>query len=109
MLSKTFEIRDKATFIPVLCTKLTSGLDRDRFLFSRAGFGVSWQDQKRYMVTVKLQTMEAHYDWPQFPRTMKVAHDFINKNWNELNNGDVIDVEFILGESEQPKETEEVK
>jgi hypothetical protein len=39
-------------------------------------------------------------------RTYPVAHDFIIRHWTELADGDVIDVEFILGETSQPKHSE---
>jgi hypothetical protein len=37
---------------------------------------------------------------------MGTAHAHILQNWHSLTSGDVIDVEFILGESKQPKESE---
>jgi hypothetical protein len=37
---------------------------------------------------------------------MREAHKYIAKNWGSLNNGDVIDIEYILGETTSPKVTE---
>jgi len=37
---------------------------------------------------------------------MTVAHAYIEKNFHNLNSGDVIDVEFILGETDKPKTSE---
>ena len=37
------------------------------------------------------------YDWGN--RTLGTSHNFIKENFDGLKNGDVIDVEFILGES----------
>jgi hypothetical protein len=38
--------------------------------------------------------------------THRVAHDHIRQHWDELRDGDVIDVEFILGRSSAPKVSE---
>jgi hypothetical protein len=35
-------------------------------------------------------------------RTFPVGHDWIIKHWDELRDGDVIDVRFILGETATP-------
>lgn len=48
------------------------------------------------------------YEWGG-ARTMKTAHDFILKNFNELSDGDVVDVEVILGETHEPKVSERIK
>jgi len=48
------------------------------------------------------------YDWPANPRTYRVAHDYIRHNWHTLEDGDVIDVEYILGETEVPKLSERI-
>ena len=46
------------------------------------------------------------YDWRD--RTMQVAHDYIEKNWGDLVDGAVVDVQFILGETAAPKVSESV-
>jgi hypothetical protein len=35
------------------------------------------------------------------------AHNFIQAQWDTLTTGDVVDVEFILGETLEPKQSEE--
>jgi hypothetical protein len=37
---------------------------------------------------------------------MVEAHRYIEENWNALSDGDVIDVEFILGETKEKKISE---
>ena len=39
-------------------------------------------------------------------RTYPVAHDWIINHWDELLDGDVVDVEFILGETDVRKQSE---
>jgi hypothetical protein len=56
---------------------------------------------------VMLATQVCRYDpytWDN--RTMKVAHLFISANYADLLDGQVVDVEFILGESKKPKLSE---
>ncbi len=51
------------------------------------------------------------YEWPEIHpgsyRTMQVSHDYVEKNWDTIKSGDVIDVEFILGETKEKKISEE--
>ena len=104
---KYFEIRDKATMIPAFAfvpePTVRDGV-ADEFLLRHCGWGIPVQYQ---VIFGRLDGSECRgdpYDWKG--RTMPVAHDYIAKNWESLNSGDVIDVEFILGESEKPKESE---
>lgn len=101
MEQKLFEIRDTGTFIPVLVTRITA---YDGYLVRRAGFM-----GEHYLVT-KLNTLETGYDifthWDDAARTMPVAHRHIENNWDNLKSGDVIDVEFLLGEASEPKVSE---
>lgn len=42
-------------------------------------------------------------------RTWPVAHRFIIEHWASLKDGDVVDVEFILGERTEPKVSERIR
>lgn len=107
---KTFEIRDRGTFIPALAIQLMPTDERDRWLLARAGFGGTPQAQEEYVILVKLVDITANYDsygWGP-ARTMGVAHRYILENWVNLENGQVVCVETILGERTTPKETEQL-
>src|SRR5262249_55810951 len=91
--------------------------DAEFFLLRRAGYA---EHQIRpsnypaptepYIILCKLVEVEAHYDpfdWPR-NRTMTTAHRHIINHWDELTSGDVIDVEFILGETKEPKQSERI-
>lgn len=103
--AKVFEIRDSMTFIPALAVKI----ERDRaegeaeaYLLGRAGHGEAVQ-------LTHLQTGASQldlYEWGQNPRTMFVAHQYIEQHFDELEHGAVVDVEFILGIRSSPKESE---
>jgi hypothetical protein len=108
MIAKTFEIRDDGTFIPVLAVKLQPGCEADRFLLSRAGFGSDLIAQSAYVMVCRLNDEGAHSDphaW-DYARTMPNAHTYIIEHFDELESGDVVDVEFILGERATPKRSE---
>lgn len=110
METKLFEIRDRGTFIPALAIKLESVNEAERFLLSRAGFGQNPIDHLRYVELIHLEGQRVQYDifnWGP-ARTMGVAHDHILKNWDTLKSGDVICVEYILGERDSAKESERI-
>ena len=109
MIAKTFEIRDAATFIPVLAVKLEPVTEQDRYLLARAGFGLTREDQAAYVHLIRMDggSGAAHcdpYDWGN--RTMTTAHDYIAKHFNSIESGAVIDVEYIIGLTDRPKRTE---
>lgn len=106
MEAKTFEIRDKATFIPILAVKLNPVTDMDRYLLARAGYGVTVEQQSEYVQLCRIAGGEGKSDCDPYGwgnRTMTTAHDFIIKNWEALASGCVIDVEYILGERDKPQ------
>ena len=108
MTAKTFEVRDKGTFIAVLAVQLESGNERDRFLLNRSGFGKTSAGQKRYVLLYKLYSDGfATYDafrWED--STTQQAHLYINEYFDGLISGQVIDCEFLRGESRLPKVSE---
>jgi hypothetical protein len=105
---KLFELRDKGTFIPLMCVKVPggrrmTGYDRECWLVRRAG----WVESGGVYVIHMTSTQRCHYDAFEWgDRTFFNAHQFIEKNWNELPNGALIDVRHILGETDSPCETE---
>src|SRR5712664_4097777 len=109
METKTFEIRDSATFIPCLAIRMKAqGNMRDRYLLRRAGY--EDRDGGRDLIfLIHLNSNTGRYspfDWGN--RTMVEAHRYIEANFDDLPTGEVIDVEFILGESKTRKLSEEI-
>lgn len=111
MYAKTIEIRDAATFIPALAVRLDPYNDRDRYLIARAGFGITPMAQEKYIILIHLTSMRCAYDpvdWGN--RTMETAHKYlIEQGLDDLLHGEVVDVQFILGETDEPKISEEEK
>ena len=105
MKAKVFEIRDSATFIPVLSVDINPGDADQLYLMRRCGYPCNGEPN---VILTRLsgdgQATNDPYAWGD--RTFSVAHDYIIKNWHSLNDGDVVDVQFILGETDKPKRSE---
>lgn len=100
MTTKLLEVRDRATFIPVMATRISRD---DGYLARRAGFG-----EHPMIILTKLTDIDSEYDayaWGN--RTMTVAHNYIDAHFDDLKDGAVVDVEFILGESTSVAVSEE--
>lgn len=107
MKSLILEVRDKGTLIPVMATMISNNTGEDAYednLMARAGYGTYGM----CMLTI-LESGETKTDpfkWDICSRTMHEAHCYIYKHFYELSSGDVIDVEYILGESNIKKRSE---
>ncbi len=114
MKTKAFEIRDRATFIPVIAIQMTPSTDgpdeqkdAECFLLCRAGFSF----ESPSVILCRMESIGTDrnasfnpYTWGS--RTYCVAHKYIIEHFDELESGAVIDVEFILGESKTCKVSE---
>jgi hypothetical protein len=98
--AKTIEIRDKGTFIPAIAVSVSG---TDGYLMRRAGFN------HRMVYLIHANSERCAYDpftWAD--RTMQTAHLFIEKEWDSIRDGQVVDVQFVLGETPSPKVSESV-
>jgi hypothetical protein len=114
---KLLEIRDAGTFIPMLCVNMnptTAEVFEDvytistaqRFLLRRCGYPCDGQPNIA-MTPLRCDgdpCTNDPYWWGD--RTRKTAHHYITENWSDLRDGDVVDVEFILGETAVRKRSE---
>jgi hypothetical protein len=110
MQTKVFEIRDVETFIPMLAIDINPDIDdggSQRYLMRRSGYPC---DGEPNVILTRLDgdglATNAPYAWRG--RTYLVAHNYILDHWHELSDGDVIDVEYILGETQTKKKSERV-
>ena len=108
MITKLFEIRDRNTFIPVLATKIDHEIEAQSWLLRRAGFD---NPNALYILLCRIDSGDNEcrvnrYEWRD--RTMVTCHTHIVENWAKLNDGDVIDIEFILGEAHFKKVSERI-
>jgi hypothetical protein len=82
-------------------------LNLQRYLLRRCGY--TEDDRHPTILLARLDgdgtpSWSDPYGWAD--RTFAVAHDYIEKHWHELKDGDVVDVEFALGETKEPKVSE---
>lgn len=107
---KTFELRDRGTFVPVLCVQLGAAPDsQDEYLIRRAGYAFPLT---QYVLMTGLDggtdkmTCDP-YDWGG-NRTRIACHKYIIEHWEKLQSGQVVDAEFVLGETETSKLSERI-
>lgn len=114
---KLVEIRDEGTLIPALALKFEADTEWDAWLLQRAGYGMphDWGQQGAYdHYTLLIELTDGHpkaatdpYDWNTGGRTMHAAHKWFRMApdaWDQLPyTGAVLDVQYILGETDQPK------
>jgi hypothetical protein len=113
MKVKALELRDTGTFIPILCVDMnptrmgTGDYTTTRYLLRRCGYPC---DGRPKIIMTRLDgdgyATNDPYAWPGPARTYAVAHKWIIAHWWEIHPGDVIDVEFILGETKEKKRSE---
>lgn len=110
MQAKALEIRDEGTFIACLAVDMNPGFgaasyEEQRWLLRRCGYPC---DGRPNVIVTRLdgngQATNDPYAWEG--RTWPVAHNYIIENWEDLKDGDVVDVSFILGETKEPKVSE---
>jgi hypothetical protein len=107
MITKILELRDRNTFIPVIAVGMSAGSEAQRYLLRRAGYVSDPGSQPPVVLLVRAQGGPSRYDcydWDD--RTFRVAHEYVEKHFPFLNDGDVVDVEYILGETQTPKVSE---
>lgn len=104
MNTKVLEIRDEGTCIGALAIKMeAANAIEDAFLwregYPRDGHGV---------VLMRLSDQEASSDPYEFGnRTMRGAHLWIIEHWDQLHDGDVVDVRVTtLGLASEPAKPE---
>jgi len=103
MIVKCFELRDSMTFIPVMAVSTQASADPQHWLLRRAGYSVD----SDCILLCRLNGGPCHYDPYEWgDRTFMVAHNYIRDNWASLKDSDVVDVQFILGETTTPTDSE---
>lgn len=104
METKLFELRDHATFIPLLCIKPQSA---EHPFIQKMAWRYGYRDSRAVIVLHMGSPKRAAcdpYDWGD--RTYTAAHAHIEAHWDDLKTGDLIDVRVLLGETDKPCESE---
>lgn len=105
---KYFEVRDRATFIPVVAFRpaglLNPTQDETTRRIIRYGLGsggwpmIDSGDQPVIVCRLNQVAAKSDPDGWTWNRTLMAAHEYIQNNWDALVSGAVIDVECVLGE-----------
>lgn len=102
---KLLEIRDRATFFVVLCVNMNPKNAYQRKALRT--YGYPCDGRPNIMLTHvnggKYANNDPYY-WGD--RTYAIAHNYITENWDKIQESDVIDVEFINGETKEIKFSE---
>ena len=98
---KTVEIRDRATLIPAFAIKMLPSDEKELFLFKGAGYGISHPCIMLISIEAPWHAARSSDEW-KGSRTMATAHKWIEMNFDNIQSGEVIDVEFLLHEKEKP-------
>lgn len=105
MDGKIIEIRDSATCLIVVAFRTyTFNNSVENWGFRREGFGPD------SVYLVRLNDQQCAYDpfkWAN-SRTMFQAHLYLQDHYDELESGDVLDIEYILGEKTIKKVSERI-
>lgn len=119
--TRFIEVRDEGTQMPCMVTAVNANTlilddrDDDAWLVQRAGWGGeqvglyfvellvepgcdSWAKASPYQY--ELHTVSKGFDGS---RTLRIAWTWVMQHWDEVESGDVIDVQYILGETDAPK------
>lgn len=133
IVTKLFEVRDRSTFIPVMATEMRAlnkcpndrldggeftpgfwlfpNFEAEAYLLKRTGYPQVDSKSDRIIALSRLTSPEAGGTQIDPCRwvdtvTMQTAHQYIVDHWPHLESGDVIDCEYIRGESSAPKTPE---
>jgi len=106
---KFLEIRDEGTTIPAFAFRPIGQFNSQRkWIAQRAGFVADSLDETCVVFGNLNCGGRVEYDpyaWGD-SRTMATAHKYISENFNFIPDGSVVDVQFILGETSSPKESD---
>jgi len=100
---KFFQVRDRGTNISVMCVRFyATALDGlPGVIARRVGWG---SEPGTFYLKLSGTDNVGCSEWTHWSdRTNRAAHAYISREWMGLKSGDVVDVEFILEESEAPK------
>lgn len=113
MDTKIFELRAPATLIVLMAIKMHVYNEAERYLMTRSGYGRSNYDFNKYIMVFPIdgggKSLATTDAYKQTIEEIRLAHMYIIKHFDELEDGQVIDVEFITGKVNYPKTPERIE
>lgn len=106
--ARVIEIRDKGTFIPAMVVKLRSNAGDAAYVARRVG--ITSVSVYLFRLDDGVGTNDPH-SWGPNDRTYSTVHHHLMREgeFEKLSDGDVLDVEFLLGEVATPKRSERLE
>ncbi len=101
-LIKMVEIRDRATCIPAWAIKMLPDSTDQAFLMKQTGYGFSHPCIMLISIEAPWHSARSWDEWRDSARTMTTAHKYIEENFNDIKDCQVVDVQFLLGEVDKP-------
>jgi hypothetical protein len=101
--TKFFEVRDECTHISAFGILINPDHSDAEYPLRRAGYGVG----NPCVLFGPLDSGKCHsdpYDWGS--HTLRAAHLMIERDWDTLISGQVVDVRVFLGERAEPVESD---
>jgi len=113
MAQKIIEVRDAGTHVDVLAIRLEAQNEQERYILARSGYGGGNEDFANFTLMIDLNwpvsiwgsAYECEMD-TRPSRTFYEAHRELTKNWDAYKSGDVLDVQFVIGETDHPKKSD---
>jgi hypothetical protein len=99
---KMVEIRDRATCIPALAILMIPESQDEVHLMKQTGYVFSHPCVMLISIEAPWHSARTWDEWRNSPRTMPTAHKFIEENFHDIKDCQVVDVEFLLGEVSEP-------
>lgn len=105
MQTKFVEIRDEGTRVDAIAIRMSSDDPIPQYYLRRSGHP---EDGSSIMLMCVYDGKATNdpYEWEKVGmsiRTMGNAHNWICEHFDEISDGDVVDVQFLLGETKEPK------
>lgn len=115
---KLFEVRDEGTQMPCMVTAVcrahTDHEGKDDWLMYRAGWGeeyvglyfaVMCPEANDYAISFVGAPYVHTWSRRQTSRMLIEAWNWVSRHYDKLRSGDVVDVQFILGERREPRQS----
>jgi hypothetical protein len=103
---KLFEVRDSGTFLPVMVTKFRAHTEEEQYLLFRAGGLGNPGAYNTFFLELNSCENGSVDPFIHPSDTRKIAHQYIEENWDLLTTGQVVDVQCILGNKTEPSISE---
>lgn len=111
MNAKLFELRAKKTFIPLLAIRPEARTEQEAYLLQESGYG-NRDNHRQYVFLTRLDLEDRKvtcdpYAW--ITHDMREAHLYLERKFDFLESGAVIDIEFLAGKTPAPKEPQRLE